>query len=180
MRSFLSRLRASASMSFDAFQIGLKKLSNVSRVPVARLVAYARTMDYVFGPVAAFAITGAAAMAAERSTLLHLRFEHVLNCMRLFLRHDLRQTLRGAADAEDHRSVDTVALKAMSLYAPSQTSVALERGLLDWQLVRGLCFGASQLDSEQIEEAASLLEQLGLLYKSQTPANFGKCVYFRS
>ena len=108
--------------------------------------------------------------------VLYLRYNYILNCLKLFIRHDL---IKSSFQYND----DSV-FKKLRIYAnEDEFNKAAEPfkkyGILDYNLVKAICFDEIQLNRIQIEDALDFLRDVLVLYKSTSNYIEEKCTFFQ-
>lgn len=106
---------------------------------------------------------------------IYLRFEYILSCLRLFIRHDLKQEL-DLSKKSIFRSCGI--FKSEHEYSLS-VDLFKKYGVLEQMLIKYICFSSSQLSQSEIKDAIDLLQDLSIIYKSETRYIEDKCSYFQ-
>lgn len=130
------------------------------------IVSYAKTIGEIFW------------LKSNRSlnTIIFLRYNYILNCLKLFIRHDLVKS--------NLQYNDDSVFKKLAVFANKQEfneSVGLFKkyGILEQKLIKAICFDEIQLNRDQMESALEFLKDIQVLYKSETNYLEEKCPFFQ-
>jgi hypothetical protein len=110
------------------------------------------------------------------SRTIFLRINYIINCFRLFIRHDLARTSfkynaesvfkkLGIYDCEDDFN------KAVSVFK--------KYGVMEYDLIKAICFDEIQLNRTQTEEALDFLKHVLVLYKTTPLFLDERCPFFQ-
>ena len=107
----------------------------------------------------------------QLNNTIYLQFDYIFNGIKLFLNHNLNNEL-----VYSERSM----FKNLGLYSNVDdfkiaAELATKYGVFEWQIIDGISFGKSQLSQQEVKDYLNLLEDLLIIYKSETQ-NIGNLI----
>jgi hypothetical protein len=94
---------------------------------------------------------------------VHLRFSYILNCLKLFLRHDIKSDLKYN---------DKSLLKQMGIYNQTKFKIACEKiekfGIFETKILLSFALESGEFKTDIIDDSIELLQEFLILYKSET------------
>jgi hypothetical protein len=110
------------------------------------------------------------------SRTIFLRYNYILSCLKLFIRHDLvRSNFQYNAES---------VFKKLAIYETEEdfnkaVSVFRKYGIMEYNLIKAICFDEIQMNRNQIEDALDFLRNVLVLYKSTPFLLDDKCPFFQ-
>lgn len=129
------------------------------------ILNYAKTIGEIFWPKYDPCL--------NKNVFLH--YEFILNCLRLFLRHDLNDYLT----SEKITFFNTCGFFENNKKYEESVNLYKKYGILEDKLLRFLSFCMYQMNSEQVNESVNILNQFMILYKSETQYLEDECPFFQ-
>jgi hypothetical protein len=175
LRNHISKLKINP-ISLDEFTQSLDENEELKaliqkypkcQLNLEKILYYSKTMSEIFW----------LKYHKQLSKTVFNRYSYIINCLKLFVRHDENSLLNSKFDEQS-------LFKKLSLYKSEDefnNSVALFRnyGILEHSLLKAICFDEIQLDRIQIEEMINFLNQIQVVYKSFTHYLEEKCTFFQ-
>lgn len=104
-----------------------------------------------------------------------LRYSFILNCLQLFIRHDLYDQFLYS----DKSVIKSVGYSPIENEFKKSLYLLKNYGIIEDKIIKGLCFVSSQLTRSQIDDSISLLRDLSYLYESKTEYTEERCSFYQ-
>ena len=112
---------------------------------------------------------------SDLNKYVFLHYEFILNCLRLFIRHDLDDYLT----SDKTKFFNTCGFFENNIKYEESVNFYKKYGILEDKLLRFISFCMHQMNSEQVNELVDILNQFMIIYKSETQNLEDNCPFFQ-